>query len=389
MKKTKLVKILIISHSASLNGAEKALIELVSLFSEKGVICSVVLPKNGPLKNDLISMGIKCYVVPFGWWVKRKFDSPKEEVAQNKKNLQAITKIKKLIESINSDIVITNTIVIPWGALAAFAIKKPHIWMIHELGNKDHGFKFELPYKKILGIINILSNLIIVNSEAVKNHIAKVINIRKILRNYYAIKIKKNELVIKKSYFKDRNSFKIVLVGRIVKSKGQKDAVLAVKELIKKNLNVKLLLIGKSKKKNFQYIEEIHNIIKKDKLSKKIKIYGYKKNPFPFVKEADIVLMCSKNEAFGRVTLEAMLLGKPVIGTNTGGTKELIKNGYNGFLYPFGDYKKLAKIIEFLYFNREKLIKFGKKSLYFANKIVNHKNNFDKVCENIFKIKNQ
>ena len=43
--------------------------------------------------------------------------------------------------------------------------------------------------------------------------------------------------------------------------------------------------------------------------------------------------MCSKNEAQGRVTIEAMFYGCPIIGFNSGGTKEIIKDGENGFLY--------------------------------------------------------
>ena len=49
--------------------------------------------------------------------------------------------------------------------------------------------------------------------------------------------------------------------------------------------------------------------------------------------EASAFLMCSKNEALGRVTIEAMFAGCPVLGRNSGGTKELIRHGTNGYLY--------------------------------------------------------
>ena len=47
----------------------------------------------------------------------------------------------------------------------------------------------------------------------------------------------------------------------------------------------------------------------------------------------DILLMCSRCEGFGRVTVEAMQRGIPVIGLNTGGTSELVKDGFNGYLF--------------------------------------------------------
>ena len=190
----------------------------------------------------------------------------------------------------------------------------------------------------------------------------------------------------KKLYFQNKNSLKVVLIGRIVPSKGQKDAVLAIKELVNKNLKVELLLVGKSKKKKIEYIKDIRQIIRENNLSKNIKIHGFVDNPFSILKQADLALMCSPNEAFGRVTLEAMLLEKPVIGTNAGGTKELIKNKYNGFLYQPGDYKDLARKIEFFYLDKKELKRCGKNSLSLAKKIVNPKNTLEKIYKNILKL---
>ncbi|MFH1662241.1 MAG: glycosyltransferase family 4 protein, partial [Candidatus Falkowbacteria bacterium] len=56
-------------------------------------------------------------------------------------------------------------------------------------------------------------------------------------------------------------------------------------------------------------------------------------------------VMPSLREGFGITFLEAMSCGTPVIGGNVGGTKELIKNGENGFLVNPGDYKDLANKI--------------------------------------------
>ena len=50
--------------------------------------------------------------------------------------------------------------------------------------------------------------------------------------------------------------------------------------------------------------------------------------------DADVALMCSSSEAFGRTTVEAMKLGRPVIGADAGGTAELVRDGWNGLLYP-------------------------------------------------------
>ena len=57
----------------------------------------------------------------------------------------------------------------------------------------------------------------------------------------------------------------------------------------------------------------------------------------------DVSLMCSIAETFGMVTIESLSLGIPVIGTQSGGTPELLQNGKFGFLYPSGNTKYLSE----------------------------------------------
>ena len=58
-------------------------------------------------------------------------------------------------------------------------------------------------------------------------------------------------------------------------------------------------------------------------------------------------------EAFGRVAIEAMASGKPVIATKIGGIKEIVNDKVNGFLFSAGDHNKLKEIIEYLLKNKE------------------------------------
>jgi glycosyltransferase involved in cell wall biosynthesis len=51
-------------------------------------------------------------------------------------------------------------------------------------------------------------------------------------------------------------------------------------------------------------------------------------------------------EAFGRATVEAMKLGRPVVGAASGGTLELVRDGWSGLLYKPGDTAALAERVE-------------------------------------------
>ena len=83
-------------------------------------------------------------------------------------------------------------------------------------------------------------------------------------------------------------------------------------------------------------------------LDNQVKFTGQVEDPGPSVKAADIALVCSRSEAFGRTTVEAMKLGKPVVGARGGATPELIRENFNGLLYAPGDYLDLSRKIKFL-----------------------------------------
>lgn len=75
---------------------------------------------------------------------------------------------------------------------------------------------------------------------------------------------------------------------------------------------------------------------------------------------ADFVLVCSRAEAFGRVTAEAMLAWTPVVGARSGATPELIRDHQEGLLYEPGDHRDLARKIEYLIQHPEEARQMGK-----------------------------
>jgi glycosyltransferase involved in cell wall biosynthesis len=81
----------------------------------------------------------------------------------------------------------------------------------------------------------------------------------------------------------------------------------------------------------------------------RIHFVGYVNNSAAHVRASDVVLVCSRCEAFGRVTVEGMLAGKPVVGSRSGGTAELLIDGFNGFGYTPGDADDLAEKIQHLH----------------------------------------
>lgn len=378
----------IFSHSASLGGAEQALLELCKefIFDYKNINCLVILPTNGKLKEKLEKIGIKTLVADYFWWCdpQELMDNEKKfRIDYSFKNIENI--IKSCLENHNIDVIMTNTLVIPWGSVASFYLNKPHVWFIHEFGKLDHNFKFFFPFDDIIKYIKNGADLILTNSECVKKILFNGNEENKIITVRQYIEIPKN-LENQHYEVKKKEFFEIGIFGKITETKGQKDAILAISEIIKERKDVRLVIMGE---KDEVYSKKLEEIIIEYNLKDHITIYDFKEDPFPIIKNMDIVLVCSKFEAFGRTTIEAMLCKKPVIGTNRGGTIELIKEGYNGLLYEPGDYIGLSEKIKFFMNNKNKIKEFGENGYKFVKENFTKEKYGGEISKLIFNLKNK
>jgi glycosyltransferase involved in cell wall biosynthesis len=95
-------------------------------------------------------------------------------------------------------------------------------------------------------------------------------------------------------------------------------------------MDVRLLIAGDGEE---EHESSLIKLIEKLKIADAVSFLGFVDEPFSVYRKADAVLMCSENEAMGRVTAEGMAAACPVIGRDSGGTSELIDHGVNGLLY--------------------------------------------------------
>ena len=94
---------------------------------------------------------------------------------------------------------------------------------------------------------------------------------------------------------------------------------------------------------------------------------------------ADVVVSASTSpEAFGRVSVEAQAMGKPIIASNIGGSKETILKGKSGFLYNYEDHRELAKTINnVIELDQDSLISIGNE----GRKNVTKKFDVESMCD--------
>lgn len=155
---------------------------------------------------------------------------------------------------------------------------------------------------------------------------------------------------------KKQKTLRIVTVGRLVREKGIKTMIKAIKKTNLKNITLKILGNGSEKK-------YLNQLIAKLNLKNNIFLLGHIKNPKKIYLESDLFIHASHFEGFPNSIVEAINYNLPVICSDCkGGTKEIILNGKGGDLFDVGDYKTLAKKIISFYKNPNEL----KKKLKFS-----------------------
>jgi FkbM family methyltransferase len=334
--------VLFFSHSSSLAGSEKSLQALISGFPKAGIITTVVLPADGPFKQLLEKNGAMTVVSKYGWWSDREQVEPEESRARLARDFRHVQEeLAPLIVRVNPDIIVTNTSVIPWGGACAFLTNKPHVWYVRELGLPEYGINYFYPHDKIAEYIKEGSNLIVTNSLFTRNSFFG--ESTRLRTEVVSPAVEMEEATDSESYFHQADGLKLACVGEIVPGKGQSDAIHALRELISAGKNVEIVLAGSL---DAEYYKLLLDLVQEFSLAPFVHFVGFVKSPFSLYRQADAVVICSRNEAFGRVTLEAMQLGKPIIAAGSGGTLDLIEDEVNGLLYPPGNTAQLADRIK-------------------------------------------
>lgn len=359
----KFQKVCFFLPSANRDGAELSALECMDAFRALGIQCHVVLPKNGPLIADLQARKIGHQVIPYKVWLEPPIPVWKRLLV-TLWNLGVTYFTAFLVGRQKGNVIITNTINICVGALVAKLWKLPHVWYIREFGLEDHGWRFHLGEKPSLWLMNRLSVMCLAVSRAVAQKYQQSFSSGKMHYLYQPIDVEQSSSP-DPSLPPKQARFTCIMVGRLQKGKGQEDAVRAIGELRDQGLPVQLWVVGSGER---TYADFLESLVQESNLTDQVKFFGQVANAFPYIQKADLLLLCSRCEAFARVGVEAMKAGKPVIGTRSGGTVEQIQDGFNGFLYEPGDYQTLAQKIKYLSENPDKAQEMGRNGQQWAKK---------------------
>lgn len=195
--------------------------------------------------------------------------------------------------------------------------------------------------------------------------------------------VESKELIFKRLGISNSN----IILGNIAllePRKGQKyltEALSIIRDKYDNFKNIKLVIEGRGNQKGY-----LDKLVSKLKLKKNVLFLENEKNIFDIINVFDVFILPSiEYEDFPNVILEAMSLGKPIIGTNIAGIPEQIEDGVNGFVVEPKNVKSLSEAILRLIQCKEKRIEMGAKSFDRFNKLFS----YDKIINDYINLYKQ
>jgi glycosyltransferase involved in cell wall biosynthesis len=330
------MKVLYVSHTSLMSGAEGALLDLLDALPDN--ISPVVACPPGPLSDALDSRDVEVMHLPeiSGSFRLDLIQTPRTVLQL----LTAGLALHRIVRAVAPDVVHANSLRSGLVAGAAFASRSaPVIVHAHDA----------LPNTRSAAIVRAAlrptaSTLIAISEYTAKNLVD--------LGFTQPIRILFNPLDTQRfdpglrSKADARAELGLApdqlllgIVAQITPWKGQEIAIRTTGILRETFPSIKLLIVGEAKftssaarYDNAEYKRSLHRLITELGLQRNVEFLGERQDVETIIRSLDVVLAPSWEEPFGRTVIEAMSLETPVVSTNVGGPPEYIRDGVEGFL---------------------------------------------------------
>jgi glycosyltransferase involved in cell wall biosynthesis len=305
-------------HSSAIGGAELCLHE-AALAVRDDVAGCLFVPTRGPLCGRLaVPWRQVHYVAASGGrrtWLERRVS-----------NLRALPALRRTVKDF--DVVVSNSLVLTVGALAAAAAGVPHIWYLHEKGLASHGGRPDFGRPATLAVVGALSREVWATSAYIaRAHAPWLPRQPEVIHPAPDLPLVDDGLRLPR-----RAAFEIAVVGSLTRGKRVVDVARAVVSLARRGQDVHLRVVGHPEASCVAELERL-----RAEAPGRVEVSTYDPNIAAVMRSADVVVCAAVDEAFGRVIVEAQAAGTPVIASNSGGHDEAVEHDVTGLLVPPDD----------------------------------------------------
>jgi len=333
-------KVLLWSHTSNLSGAPISLAQLAERLPEHGYDPIYATPSHGPMGELLAEKGIRHVVIEKPWRALRFI---------------------RLVQREKPALVHVNSLVNTWPVLLCRFLRKPVIWHVRENLGKKKGYA---------RLIHLAATRVVLISK-------RQATLFKGLRRVSYIPNAVDPTMYKGAKpadirARDNRETLVVSIGSVEPRKGT--IILAkAAAMLKEKPWIHFAIVGETKNEYASYRREIETYVEEHELATRFRFVGPRTDIPNILAAADIMCHPAYVEAFGRVILEAMASGVPVIGSAIGEIPEILSYGEAGVLVRPGDEEGLADAIMRLDEKRELRAELAAKAFRRVNDLYNLK----------------
>ena len=348
--------ILCVTHCLPLGGANRSLLGLLPYLRGRGISVAVVAPfgSSGPgeLESELTKAGVQTldFPVPLNWGSGRRrrstacgdalrafAETPLRFARAVIRSRRLRTIARRVIERLGDTIsaVYTNSSVTDLGQVIADVCGSPHIWHLREVGGLHYKMEYHRGRRRQAAYVARATKAICV-SEAVRGHFLLDGADVEVIDNGVLPLRELSELRASRTADPAGRSFggRLSIIGCIHPAKMHAEAIrgfaIAARSAGRSGENWRLACVGPGGTNHLRSLASDLGV------GDRVDFTGPLADVREVLLHSDVLLVCSRNEAFGRVTAEAQAMGAVVIGHNSGGTPELVRHEDTGLIYGGG-----------------------------------------------------
>lgn len=337
------MRILFLDQSGKLGGAELSLKDVAKFYQES---CLVGLFADGPFRQLLEQQQIPVQVLATSPLSVHKDSSLIQSLGSIGALAPLITKVTKL--AAEYDLIYTNTqkaFVV--GAIASFLTRRPLVHHLRDILCPDH---FSQTNRRLVVMLaNRFASLVIANSKATQAAFVEAggqPDLIEVVYNGFEPELYQTSEADSAQIKQQLGLEGKFVVGHFSRLSPWKGQHILLQALVHCPENVIAVFVGDAIFGEHDYVKLLHEQVAALGLEQRIRFLGFRSDIALLMAACDMIAHTSTApEPFGRVIVEAMLCGKPVVAAQAGGAVELVRDGETGWLVPPNDPLRLAAVI--------------------------------------------
>ncbi|MGZ4385804.1 MAG: glycosyltransferase family 4 protein [Gaiellaceae bacterium] len=327
-----------LGHSAEPAGSELGLVELITALGDR-VDAHVILAADGPIVDMLERRQIRVEVIPMAEGVRRlerrrlrlrELGLPRATVVTSAYAGRLARRLRRL----GPDLVHVNTLkALFYGGLAARLARVPIVWHVHDRIADDY-----LPHPAVW-VLRALgrhaASGVIANSETTLESLGPLAVPNAIV--YPPVRLECGDRPSRAG-----DPFVVGMVGRLAPWKGQDVFIRAFARAFPGG-EERAVVVGAPLFGELEYERSLYRLVQELGLEGRVEFRGFREDVPAELERVDALVHASLlAEPFGRVVVEGMAAGLPVVAAAAGGPAEILTHGVDGLLFPPGDEAALA-----------------------------------------------